>query len=87
MSDGSLITSIIRQRSFGTVATKRRRAHAREWITNQPGLGFVSLEIKDLSGLLAMRRDYGGVIVEETNLGSAVFMKDPDGQVVGLVEG
>ena len=75
-----LILELQHFETHGTVA-------GREWITNQPGLGFVSLKVKDLPGLLAMLPAYGGEVVEETNLGSAVLIKDPDGQVVGLVEG
>jgi catechol 2,3-dioxygenase-like lactoylglutathione lyase family enzyme len=52
---------------------------------NQAGLGFVSLQVDDLAALLAMVPDYGGEIMDETDIGNAVFLKDPDGQLVGLV--
>ncbi len=64
--------------SHGTVPRSER-------VNNQAGLGFVSLQVDDLAALLAMVPDYGGEIVEETNIGSGVFIKDPDGQLVGLV--
>ena len=56
-----------------------------ERANNQAGLGFVSLQVDDLAALLAMVPDYGGEIVGETDIGNAVFVKDPDGQMVGLV--
>ncbi len=57
----------------------------REWVSNEPGLVFVSLDVKDLPGLIARVQEYGGEVLEDTRVGQAVCVKDPDGQVLELV--
>ena len=60
-------------------------APARDRPTNQPGIGFMHLDVQDLPGLLARTPDFGGQVVEETNVGRAAMVRDPDGQIVELV--
>ena len=58
---------------------------AQEWITNRPGLGFCHLDVRDLAQVLKEVPRYGGRVIEETNLGRACIVYDPDGQPVELV--
>jgi len=52
---------------------------------NQPGLTHISLSVEDLEGVLAKIADYGGTVIEDSNIGSGVFVRDPDGQLVELL--
>jgi catechol 2,3-dioxygenase-like lactoylglutathione lyase family enzyme len=52
---------------------------------NQPGLTHISLSVDDLDGVLARVGDYGGEVLSASNIGSGVFIKDPDGQLVELL--
>jgi lactoylglutathione lyase len=52
---------------------------------NEPGLTHVSLSVDDLD--LACRRviEHGGEVLDDTNIGFGVFVRDPDGQLVELL--
>ncbi|MGH9302021.1 MAG: VOC family protein, partial [Acidimicrobiales bacterium] len=52
---------------------------------NQPGLTHLSVGVADISAVLARVADYGGQVVEDTNIGPAVFVRDPDGQLLELL--
>ena len=52
---------------------------------NQPGLTHISLSVEDLDGVVARVPEFGGTVIEESNIGAAVFIRDPDGQVVELL--
>jgi lactoylglutathione lyase len=52
---------------------------------NQPGLTHISLSLDDLEGVLAKIADYGGEVLGDTNIGSGVFVRDPDGQLLELL--
>jgi len=52
---------------------------------NEPGLTHVSLSVDDLDGVLARVAEYGGEVLADSNIGAAVFVKDPDGQLVELL--
>jgi catechol 2,3-dioxygenase-like lactoylglutathione lyase family enzyme len=52
---------------------------------NQPGLTHISLSVDDLDGVLAGVAGYGGEVLAASNIGSGVFIKDPDGQLVELL--
>ncbi|MSQ25130.1 MAG: hypothetical protein EXR49_02475 [Dehalococcoidia bacterium] len=67
---------------FATQGTQGRCT----WVPNRAGLQFVSLDIKDLPGLLAKTPRYGGKVLEDTNLGQSCCVLDPDGQVLELVD-
>ena len=54
---------------------------------NQPGLTHLSLGVDDLDGALATVRAHGGEVLDDTNVGVAVFVRDPDGQLVELLTG
>jgi lactoylglutathione lyase len=52
---------------------------------NEPGLTHISLSVDDLEGVLAKIADYGGEVIADTDIGSGVFVRDPDGQLLELL--
>ena len=52
---------------------------------NQPGLTHISLSVEDLDGVVARVPEFGGTVIEGSHIGAAVFIRDPDGQVVELL--
>jgi len=52
---------------------------------NEPGLTHISLSVEDLEGVLAKIADYGGEVITGSDIGSGVFVRDPDGQLVELL--
>lgn len=52
---------------------------------NEPGLTHISLSVDDLDETLARIPDFGGVVIADSNIGAAVFVRDPDGQLVELL--
>jgi hypothetical protein len=52
---------------------------------NEPGLTHISLSVDDLQGVLAKIGDYGGEVIADTDIGSGVFVRDPDGQLLELL--
>jgi lactoylglutathione lyase len=62
----------------GTVAAPTR-------VMNEPGLTHISLGVDDLETALAAVVEHGGEVLVDTNLGVAVFVRDPDGQLIELL--
>ena len=52
---------------------------------NEPGLTHISLSVEDIDAVCARVPAYGGKVIESTNIGAAVFIRDPDGQLVELL--
>jgi lactoylglutathione lyase len=52
---------------------------------NEPGLTHISLSVDDVAAVCARVAEYGGEVVESTNIGAAVFIRDPDGQFLELL--
>ncbi len=52
---------------------------------NQPGLTHLSFTIDDLEATIDRIRALGGEVVESTNIGPAVMVRDPDGQLLELL--
>ena len=52
---------------------------------NQPGLTHISLGVNDVEAVLTRVALYGGQVIETTNIGVAVFIRDPDGQLIELL--
>ena len=57
----------------------------RERRMNEPGLTHISLSVDDIAAVCARVPEFGGEIVESSNIGNAVFVRDPDGQLVELL--
>jgi catechol 2,3-dioxygenase-like lactoylglutathione lyase family enzyme len=58
--------------------TPKRRA------MDEPGLTHISLSC-DVADVCARVADYGGEVLTDTDIGVAVFVRDPDGQLVELL--
>jgi catechol 2,3-dioxygenase-like lactoylglutathione lyase family enzyme len=52
---------------------------------NEPGLTHISLSVDDVDAVCARVADYGGEVVDSSNIGAAVFVRDPDGQLLELL--
>ena len=52
---------------------------------NEPGLTHVSLSVDDIGAVCARVAAYGGEVIDSSNIGAAVFIRDPDGQLLELL--
>ncbi len=58
-----------------------------ERVVNQPGLTHISLSVDpdELAAVLAAVEAHGGEVLRDTNIGVAIFIRDPEGQLVELL--
>jgi lactoylglutathione lyase len=54
-------------------------------VFNEPGLTHLSLSVDDIPATLEAVRRSGGSVVESSDLGMAVLVRDPDGQLIELL--
>jgi catechol 2,3-dioxygenase-like lactoylglutathione lyase family enzyme len=52
---------------------------------NEPGLTHISLSVDDLDAVCIRVPEFGGEVIASTNIGAAVFVRDPDGQLLELL--
>lgn len=52
---------------------------------DEPGLTHLSISVPDLAAATQRVLDHGGQVVEESDVGMAVFVRDPDGQLIELL--
>jgi predicted enzyme related to lactoylglutathione lyase len=52
---------------------------------NEPGLTHLSISVDDVHVTAAKAVEFGGVLIEESDLGVALFVRDPDGQLIELL--
>jgi lactoylglutathione lyase len=60
---------------------------ARERPVIEPGLTHLSFGVDDIDAACAAVVAHGGTVLEETRLPTAIFVTDPDGQVIELLDG
>lgn len=58
---------------------------ARDRPMTEPGLTHLSMTTDDLPGTLATVTACGGVVLSDTDVGVAVMVRDPDGQLLELL--
>ena len=58
-----------------------------ERVVNQLGLTHISLSVDSMDEALAAVEANGGEVLPDTNIGVAVFVRDPDGQLIELLTG
>ena len=58
----------------------------RERAMDEPGLTHISIGAEDHRRLLDRVEGLGGTVVNGTDIGVAVFIRDPDGQLIELLE-
>jgi predicted enzyme related to lactoylglutathione lyase len=51
----------------------------------EPGLTHLSISVDDVRATAEKARDYGGEIIEDSDIGAAVFIRDPEGQLLELL--
>jgi lactoylglutathione lyase len=52
---------------------------------NEPGLTHLSLFVEDVAAVIAAVPKYGGRVRDDTNIGVALFVEDPDGQAIEVI--
>jgi lactoylglutathione lyase len=52
---------------------------------NEPGLTHLSMSVDDVRATAERAVAFGGQIIEESDVGAACFVRDPDGQLVELL--
>jgi len=52
---------------------------------DEPGLTHLSISVDDVHAAAAKAVDYGGEIIEDSDIGNALFIRDPDGQLLELL--
>ena len=57
----------------------------RERVMNDPGLTHISISVDDVDATCAQVVEYGGTVLDDTNIGAGVFVRDPDGQLIELL--
>ena len=58
---------------------------ARKRPFNEPGLTHLSFSVDDIHETAARAADLGGEVLEETDVKAAIFIRDPDGQLIELL--
>jgi catechol 2,3-dioxygenase-like lactoylglutathione lyase family enzyme len=52
---------------------------------NDPGLTHISVSVDDIDATCARVVEHGGEVLAHTHIGAAVFVRDPDGQLIELL--
>lgn len=52
---------------------------------DEPGLTHLSIGVDDLRAVVPRVEDLGGTVAASTDIGVAVFIRDPDGQLIELL--
>ncbi len=52
---------------------------------NEPGLTHLSISVDDVQAAAARAVEFGGQRIEESDIGAALFVRDPDGQLIELL--
>ena len=63
----------------GAVAAHRQR------FMNDPGLTHISVAVDDVGATARKAVEYGGQIIEDSDIGIGLFIRDPDGQLLELL--
>jgi catechol 2,3-dioxygenase-like lactoylglutathione lyase family enzyme len=58
---------------------------ARPRTMNELGLTHLSVSVDDLDVTCRAVQAHGGDVLDETNIGAAIFVRDPDGQLIELL--
>ena len=54
-------------------------------VMNDRGLTHLSVSVDDIPATMQKAVEYGGSVVEGSDVGLAVFLRDPDGQLIELL--
>jgi len=56
-----------------------------ERVMNEYGLTHLSLSVDDIAATCSLVEECGGSILRDTDLGKAIYVRDPDGQLIELL--
>ena len=79
LRNGSFVIELLHYRA----GTTRESAMARAM--NETGLTHLSISVDDIDAVVAKALAYGGSVLEQTHVGVAVMLRDPDGQLIELL--
>ena len=51
----------------------------------EPGLTHLSISVDDVRATAEKAREFGGEIIEDSDVGAALFIRDPEGQLLELL--
>jgi lactoylglutathione lyase len=74
-----LVLELLYYAAPGAVSAFRRRA------MDEPGLTHLSFSVDDIHAIAKKAVGYGGQIIAESDIGFALFIRDPDGQLLELL--
>lgn len=57
----------------------------RDRVMNEPGLTHISVSVDDIPATCRRVREYGGEVLDDTDIGMGIFVRDPDGQLIELL--
>jgi lactoylglutathione lyase len=57
----------------------------RERVMNDIGLTHISVSVDNIEATAAKVTEYGGTVLHDTNVGAALMIRDPDGQLIELL--
>ena len=57
----------------------------RERVMNEPGLTHLSISVDNIKATAEKAVEYGGEIIDESDVGVALMIRDPDGQLLELL--
>jgi len=60
-------------------------AHYRPRTMNEPGLTHLSISVDDVHTVAERAVEFGGSVIQDSDLGVALFIRDPDGQLIELL--
>ena len=73
------VLELIEFRADGATAPYQPRT------VRDPGLTHLSISVDDIKATAAKAVEYGGEIIEDSDVGVALMIRDPDGQVLELL--
>lgn len=54
-------------------------------VMNETGLTHLSVSVDDIAQTCARVREHGGEVLDDTDIGVGIFVRDPDGQLLELL--
>ncbi len=74
-----LVLELLHFAAEGAVAPYRPRT------MNEPGLTHISVSVDDIPATCELVRAHGGTVLDDTDIDVAIFVRDPDGQLIELL--
>jgi catechol 2,3-dioxygenase-like lactoylglutathione lyase family enzyme len=78
LRNGDFVLELLRFAEAGTADAPTR-------VMNNVGLTHISLAVDDIAAACQRVEQCGGTVITQTDIGAAVFVRDPDGQLLELL--